>query len=417
MPARWTFMVYMAGFNNLSDFATKDLEEMRQVGSTDDVKIAVFVKRLNQRSAHHLVVQRGGRDEEHQVVGNVDSGNPQTMLDFIRWAARVAPAERYALVVWNHGSGWSADDLDQLYADVRVERGDSGVTPREIALLRSTGTISRTLFTRPLAEVLSLETAQERAIASDDGTGHSLDTIELNRVLKKGHQSVLRQPFELLGMDACLMSTLEVAFEVQPHVRTVVGSEELEPGDGWPYTRILKDLVDDPSMDGAALGSAIVKRYIASYRQRQGEWPVTQCAVSAEGIEPFGRTVSALAKALSRAVRDDADAARVFRAHTRSVRFHGELVDLRTFCRELRATGIAGAVKDAAGDVIDALKPDGYVIAEGHLGPTVDGCAGVTAYLPPPQESISQFYRDLRFAKRHGWDEFLAAYHGAFGGD
>ena len=42
MSAKWTFMVYVAGYNNLSPFATKDLEEMRKVGSTDEVKVAAF---------------------------------------------------------------------------------------------------------------------------------------------------------------------------------------------------------------------------------------------------------------------------------------------------------------------------------------------------------------------------------------
>ena len=46
MPAKWTFMVYVAGYNNLSSFAAKDLDEMRKVGSSDELKIAAFVKRL-----------------------------------------------------------------------------------------------------------------------------------------------------------------------------------------------------------------------------------------------------------------------------------------------------------------------------------------------------------------------------------
>ena len=39
---------------------------------------------------------------------------------------------------------------------------------------------------------------------------------------------------DLLGMDACLMSTLEVAYQTRANAVNVVGSEELEPGDGWP---------------------------------------------------------------------------------------------------------------------------------------------------------------------------------------
>ena len=86
MPAKWTFMVYVAGYNNLSPFATKDLDEMRKVGSSDEVKIAAFVKQLEGDGAHHLIVGKGGQGEVSEDVGDKDSGSPQTMLDFIRWA-------------------------------------------------------------------------------------------------------------------------------------------------------------------------------------------------------------------------------------------------------------------------------------------------------------------------------------------
>jgi hypothetical protein len=218
MAAKWTFMVYVAGFNNLSPFASKDLEEMREVGSTDDVNVAVFVKQLDRDSAERLIVQRDGQGESPEQLGDVDSGNPQTMLDFVRWAAQSAPAERYALVVWNHGSGWQPDDLEQIYSEVRAERGDTGVTGRELGV-RASQQIDRSLFSSTVKEVLALPDAGERGIASDDGTGHSLDTIELSRVLESAHEGDLGQPFELLGMDACLMSTLEVSYEARAHTR------------------------------------------------------------------------------------------------------------------------------------------------------------------------------------------------------
>lgn len=419
MPAKWTFMVYMAGFNNLSEFATKDLQEMRRVGSTDDVNIVVFIKRLRQKSAHHILVRKNGKDETRERVGNADSGNPQTLLDFIRWAAKTAPAERYALTVWNHGSGWAPDDLDQLYAEVRAERGESGLTERELGV-RSNQRIARTLFSTSVMEVLALPSARERAIASDDGTGHSLDTIELNRVLKRAHEDVLDRRLDLLGMDACLMSNLEVAYETEKHVGTVVGSEELEPGDGWPYTAILEDLVANADMDGAALGSTIVDRYIESYRSRPEQWPVTQCAVRANAAGEFVQAFDGLAKALRSHLRSEG-AAKIARAQQRSTYFQGELIDVRTLCRELRAAIPGSEVHGAAGAVLDVLKPNGYVIDEGHLGPSVEGCGGVTVYFPypipgAPEGNVSPFYKDLRFA-RSGWDEFLRHYARALRGD
>ena len=87
MSAKWTFMVYVAGYNSLSSFAGKDLAEMRKVGSSDGLKVAVFVKRLEQKAAHRIIVGKDGKAEERENLGaNVDSGSPQTLLDFIRWA-------------------------------------------------------------------------------------------------------------------------------------------------------------------------------------------------------------------------------------------------------------------------------------------------------------------------------------------
>ena len=72
---------------------------MRKVGSGDEVKIAAFVKRLEQQAAHRIVVGKDGKDEERENLGDdVDSGSPQTLVDFIRWAKAKAPADRYALV-------------------------------------------------------------------------------------------------------------------------------------------------------------------------------------------------------------------------------------------------------------------------------------------------------------------------------
>jgi hypothetical protein len=413
MSAKWTFMVYVAGYNSLTSFAGKDIGEMRKIGSGTELKVTVFVKRLEQQAAHRMVIGKDGKSEQRENLGSdVDSGSPRTLVDFIRWSKAKAPADRYALIIWNHGSGWDPLDFDELYSHVK----SAGVTPRELDA-RAGSQIGRSLFRRTIETALTQPNARLRAIASDDGTGHSLDTIELGNVLKQAHE-VLGRPVDLLGMDACLMSCLEVAYQAEKDVRAVVSSEELEPGDGWPYEKILADLRSNPTLDGAGLGRVVVKRYVESYKHAEGMWPVTMCAIHSAGIEPFADAVDAFTVALQRAISgDDVDATRLLRAHARGTRFDGELIDLRTLCEQVRAQPFESAVKTAAKKVLDALKPGGdFVVANANLGESVEHCGGVTAYLPAPTDEISPYYKDLRFAQRHGWDAFLRSYRRAVRG-
>ena len=68
--------------------------------------------------------------------------------------------------------------------------------------------------------------------------------------------------FEILGMDACLMSQLEVMAALQPHANYAVASEEVEPSIGWAYAAFLGALVENPDMTGADLSKLIVQSYV-----------------------------------------------------------------------------------------------------------------------------------------------------------
>jgi hypothetical protein len=210
-------------------------------------------------------------------------------------------------------------------------------------------------------------------------------------------------------MDACLMSTLEVAYQVRASARAVVGSEELEPGAGWPYHTLLRELTATPKMDGPALGKVVVRTYVDSYRRQPSQWPITQCAVDTALVEQFTRTVDGLVAALR--ARLPGAWSEILKAQARTTSFEFEMLDLRAFCRALVEATSDSVLKTQAQHLTGALAPGGYVLAEGHLGPKVEECGGVSLYLPSPTSStVSQYYKDLSFAKRHRWDEFLADY-------
>jgi len=406
--AKWTFMVYLAGDNNLSGAGEKDLSEMSAVGSTSDVNIIAEFDRIgdgHRTKRYH--VQRGDINEVDDL-GETDSGDPEVLCDFIRWTAQNYPADKYALVLWNHGGGWEPSEMDRIARSVESR----GYSEREVSE-RSASPLRRVLFRPTLKNIFSLASPEERAICSDDGTGHSLDTIELSNVLQTAVE-VLDQPLDLLGMDACLMSNLEVAYQAEPYVRYVVASEENEPNDGWPYDAVLRKLANEPDSAASELATHIVTAYINSYVERNYTGPVTQSALNLSKINSLTGPLDNLAETL---INHMPEASReIWTAQRNSARFwHNTLWDIAHFCEEIEQVTTDEAVREAAQRVKEVLQlgPENFVIAESHNGEKVKRCGGVTVYLLPPLMEISRYYADLSYAQNHRWLDMLQAYHAA----
>jgi hypothetical protein len=403
--AKWTFMVYMAGDNSLSDCGDDDLGEMRQVGSCADVNVVVQFDNAGNQGTKRYLVRAGGVNEPTMELGETDCGSPEVLNSFIAWAAETYPADRYALVLWSHGSGWRPEEIDRIARSVDAKE----YTAKEAAT-RAASPKGRTFFRTSWEAVFKLPTAAARAVCVDDGTGHSLDTIELGKVLAKARE-VLAQPLDLLGMDACLMSNVEVACQAQPYVRYLVASEETEPGDGWPYDVILRKLVDQPTMTPENMGKLIVTSYVKSYLDIGYSKPVTQVATDLARLatltDPLDRMAELMTLRMAKIkskIRDaQIDSAHFLDNSLWDIAHFGEQFARRTRDKELRKTinNVQTALASGAGH---------FVVAEAHNGAKVARCKGVTIYLPLLTE-VSQFYAETDFAQQHRWAAMLQAYH------
>ena len=80
--------------------------------------------------------------------------------------------------------------------------------------------------------------------------------MESERALKKAGIDKL----DLIGFDACLMGTFEVALAMAEHADVMVASQELEPGHGWDW-QALEILASDSSIEAQSLGLAIANYY------------------------------------------------------------------------------------------------------------------------------------------------------------
>lgn len=245
----WTVMVYIAAANDMESVAKMNINQMEKVGSTANVTILV---QLDTKTACYRYLIQRDNDESNinsPILGKMphqNSGDPAVLADFIKWGVKDFPAKHYALVLWNHGSGWKP-------------------------------TYSRTL---------------PRAICFDFVSNDALDTDELREAFESAN---IR--FDFLGLDACLMQMTEVSTEVKDWTRVVCGSQEDEPWDGWPYDLFLGPLVQNPNMDAVQLGQVAVSAY-QSYYKNSG-LSATLSAVSTSPIPDLVRAIDNLGSKLA----------------------------------------------------------------------------------------------------------------------
>jgi len=410
--ASWTWMIYLATHNNAADVGEESVARIRRTALSDDVRVLVQQSTLDGTTRHVI----GASPEIAADLGQVDSGAPETLLDFIRWAAKTAPARRYALVLWSHGSGWSPSEMERL---AQQEPTAVPVTAAELKQRGESDTAGQVFFSSSLSTLLSKPTPSDRAIAFDDGSGHSLDTIELGSAIARAARE-LGRPIDLVGMNACQMSSAEVAYQLRGSAEVYVASQEDMPVQGWPYDDILPRLVAQPDLDAAALGALVVERYRDYFQSSALPWGqeglpagVTLAATRLDGIPRLAGAVQLLAATLASDIAALSDA--VWSAHAKAHKFKFQLYDLASFCRALVAAAGATPAADAANAVLVALADPALVLARAHVGAAYDDTGGLTTYLlaPGAGKPISPYYAETAYAQSTKWDEFLAAYHAA----
>ncbi len=411
---QWTVMVYLAGDNNLDSAGTVDISEMKKVGSTDQVSVIVQFDRSGARRKTNRYYVRKGTTMAKDVVqslGETNMGDPAVLEDFIRWGIAAYPAEKYLLVLWNHGAGW---DDSNIYAGDAFGGNAPPVARKGTALGggRVRGALPmhqvraavrrarRSLFATTVAKA-----ATTRAIAFDDQAQDYLDNIEMKNVLAKV-KTTLKRKLDILGFDACLMSMAEVAYQVKGQVAYCVGSQQTEPNEGWPYDRVLKALAAKPAMSGAELARACVQQYVASYGQNDG---VTQAATDLGKIPAVGSAVNELGKVLAAVATDAALRSAVMTARAQVQEYeppYDEYVDLIDLCA-LIAHNAAG---DALAKACDAVRKAvaAAVLENGAKGARVANSNGLSIYFP--KKSITPLYAKLDFVKNNAWSGFLKAY-------
>lgn len=416
---KWTVMVYLAGDNNLDSAGVVDLKEMKEVGSTDQVAvIAQFDRSGKTRATKRYALKKGGTlaKDEVQSLGETDMGDPRVLQSFLEWGIQKYPAQHFLVVLWNHGAGWDDEDIYRAArrtAKLAITRrhhalGTSGGRARAVSIrqLRVVGTnrFRRALFATTIHAAVE-PGLRARAIAFDDASKDFLDNLETKKVFAAIRKK-LKRKVDILGMDACLMSMAEVGFQVRDSVAFTVGSEEVEPSDGWPYHKVLARLAKKPGMTPKELARTIAAEYVASYGANED---VTQSACDLGKCDLLGGAIDDLGKALKSHLDDAGVRAAVIQSRVQVQSYDvPDYVDLYNFCELVDTSCDESEVREACHGVMSALDEGGYVVESGFKGAKVEHSNGCSIYFP--QKTISPLYATLDFTRRTAWDEFLAEY-------
>ncbi len=386
----WTFMVYLDADNNLERAGIDDFLEMADVGSQAGVNIVVQMDRVDGfdvsygdwKGTRRFLIKSGDIPSitPIQDLGEANMGDPDVLQNFVEWASVNYPAKHYALSIWNHGGGWR---------DIRRNMLD----------------MSRSVATRVEPDI-----GVSRAIAWDDTDGDKLYMKEVQLALEATGVKL-----DIVGFDACLMGMVEVAYAMRNVADYVVGSEDLEPGDGWPYNTILAELVATPSLSPRDLSALIVTKYFDSYSQGSG---ITQASVE---VSKLNKLCTEIDDFVSKANKEWASL-KTARMNSQEYHESGRSywgVDLWDFADNVHGQVVSNDIKTAAIELKNAI--DEFVVREFH-SPDVAGSHGIAIYFPPTQ---SEFYNDydhagyeesntympVDFVRDYDWDNWLKEYY------
>jgi hypothetical protein len=408
----WTVLVWIAGDNNLQDFGLADINELKMVGSSDNVDIVVQFDQMRDDKSrrYHLQHETDLAADLVETLEETNTGDPAVATAFFTWGIENFPSERVLALIWNHGSGIDEEDI---YARARRMGIDVNrhAKPTRTSLPRSrvreiaSSKLRRSLFNTTIDSAM-----REKAIAFDDTSRDFLDNAELKRVLTDVTAKAGR-PINILGFDACLMNMVEVAYQLRGTVGYIIGSEEIEPGDGWPYDRTIGYVAANPTASTTKVATEIVKRYVASYTAADG---VTQSALDVDRVTQVARAIDELASVCMIGLQSNTDYAAFGKAVTATQRYaKRDFADLGDLCAQLVARSSRAKVRQSGQAVIDLLTgSNGFVVAEGHKGSDVARSTGVAIYFPVVGD-VTIAYEMLDFAKDTRWGELIRKYQEA----
>jgi hypothetical protein len=209
----WTVLMYWDADNSL-EFCTEFAMDTWEAAMSSDehVNLVAFVDILSVNGTW-IYTFSGGVTTTVAEWPEKNSSDAMVLKEFVDFALAEYPADKVMLVMQDHGYSW-------------------------------------------------------RGLCVDDTDGGGIMLIDdLNSALAEVKED-RGAPIDILAMDACSMSTLEVAYELRDVASYFTASQVVVPFDGLPYEMIIDSLMADPTVSPEALASSMVDMYMEYYSSK-----------------------------------------------------------------------------------------------------------------------------------------------------
>ena len=326
----WAALFYLCGHFNrpgYKDAFVAALQELTQVGGSAAMSAAVY---LDLESGAQRIALRQGERSEPEFLGTVNSGDPDTLEQFLLWAFDTCPARRYVLVM----AGLGIMDSDSVVGRPPFDAGR--------------------LF----------------AICDDRATNDAIELHELSATLKAAFPAEGPRRLVMLACDMYAMQFMEVAYELRGLLGLLVGlqpgeSETTAPLPHWPYARLLQrwqELVAAPMekvpptwrSPADPQGLILAKETVALLGDHYGsteqkDSAVTVSAINLDALVPVAQALDTFSVVFLQWLSNEV----VWRARERVVKDHTTaLTQSLSYDLDELATSTTTALHDAAGEAI-----------------------------------------------------------------
>ncbi len=219
-PKEQTIMLYLVGtdLESQNNAASYNLDVLMNAGvDTSKCNFVVFTGGCRSwgfsaipTDAHSVLLLDNDSFYFVDMFELSNMGDPGTLTAFLNYTYETFPAEKYSLILWDHGGGpMLGYGVDEMF----------------------------------------------------DG-----DLLTMSELRKAMDDSVFsKQKLEWIGFDACLMGSIETAGVFADYAKYMIASQEVESSFGWDYTAF-KDIAENNS-DGAEAGRLICQKTVESLKK------------------------------------------------------------------------------------------------------------------------------------------------------